>query len=736
MTAILPILYGAALTWVSCLGLGLLILQALRVRLRSVEHEAFAFLAGSAGLSLLMFLLAALHLVRRGILQILAVLLMAGGIWAWRRVRPLERFPKLPRIWMVLFSAAFMVYGYHYFCNALAPEVSPDGSGYHLEIVAEYWRRRGLVPIPTNMYASMPQGIEMLFLLAFCFGWHSAAALVHFGFLMALPVLIVCYGKRIGFPKAGVFAALLVFASPIIGKDGISAYNDVALAVAAFGAFYALQIWDETGEDRLLPLAGLLAGFCFALKYTGALVVPYAIGYCAWRLLRQGRPWRKAAAIVGLAAIVSIVPWCLKNWIWVANPLAPFFNSWFPNPFVHISFEREYREILGRFRDGTSRWSGLLDAALSSRVSDGLLGPVFLLAPFSLLALRFAAGRRLLLAAILFLPGYVGNYGARFLIPMMPFVSLALGLALQGSRGMLPAVLLFHLLLSWSRFAPVYADVRAWRLRETPLRAALRRDPEDVYRRRYQPEYAVAKMIDDALPPGALVFMADQVPQSYVRQRILVGYQSALGRTLADILKMPAASESERPVELRFPFPAQTLYGVRVLQTSGRDPGEWTITEFRLWQGGRELPRAPHWRLSARPNPWDVQLAFDNSYVTRWNSREPLKPGQWVGVDFGKPVAADLVTLELAPGQPLRLRLEGLDASGDWKLLCDVPQQAAARALHGLRRAAVEELKARGVDYIVVNDREAGAPDFWRNPEAWGITELGVRNATRLYRLD
>jgi hypothetical protein len=736
MTAIFPILYGASLTWVSCLGLGLLILQTLHVRLRRVEHEAFAFLAGSAGLSLLVFVLASLHLVRRGILQTLAALCLAGGIWAWRRARPFERFVELPHAWMLIFSAAFVVFGFHYFCNALAPEISPDGSGYHLEIVAEYWRRRGLVPIPTSMYASMPQGIEMLFLFAFCFGRHSAAALVHFSFLMVLPVLILCYGRRIGYPKAGVFAALLVFASPMIGKDGISAYNDVALAAAAFGAFYALQIWDESSEDRLLPLAGLLAGFCFALKYTGAFAVPYVIGYSAWRLLRQGRPWRKAAAIVGLAAAASIAPWCLKNWLWAANPLAPFFNSWFPNPFVHISFERDYREVLAHFRDGTGRWKGLLDAALAGRVSDGLLGPVFVLAPFALLSLRFAAGRRLLLAAILFLPGYVGNYGARFLIPMMPFVALALGLALQGSRGLLPTVLLFHLMLSWPSFASVYASGTAWCLRETPLRAALRLESEDEFRKRHQQDYEVARAFDEALPPDVLVFMTGQVPQSYMRQRILVGYQSALGRTLADILNMPAAIEREPPVELRFPFPVRTLNAVRVLQSGVGNSNEWAVTEFRISLEGRELQRAPHWRLSAHPNPWDVQLAFDNSYVTQWNSREALKPGQWLRVDFGQPAAADLVTLELAAGQPLRLRLEGLEANGVWQPLCDAPQQIAARELHGLRRAAVEELKARGVDYVVVSDREAGAEDFWRHPRIWGITELRQQYGTRLYHLD
>lgn len=47
----------------------------------------------------------------------------------------------------------------------------------------------------------------------------------------------------------------------------------------------------------------------------------------------------------------------------VQNPVSPFLNRVFPNPYVHVDFEDE----------------------MSSRIGDktpGVLGPVFLLAPF------------------------------------------------------------------------------------------------------------------------------------------------------------------------------------------------------------------------------------------------------------------------------------------------------------------------------------------------------------------
>src|SRR5947207_14200589 len=106
------------------------------------------------------------------------------------------------------------------------------------------------------MYAALSQGIEMLFLFAFAFGRHSAAALTHFAFLVTLPLAMLSYARRFGFPVAGVCAALLVFVSPVVGMDGSVAYNDVATTCIVFTAFYLAQIWAASDLNRalLLPL--------------------------------------------------------------------------------------------------------------------------------------------------------------------------------------------------------------------------------------------------------------------------------------------------------------------------------------------------------------------------------------------------------------------------------------------------------------------------------------------------
>src|SRR5262249_16904800 len=149
----------------------------------------------------------------------------------------------------------------------------------------------GFEKIITNMYANLSQGVEMLFLFAFEFGRHSAAALTHFAFLVVLALLILAYARRFGFPAAGVCPALLVLLTPVVGIDATSAYNDVVTAAIVFTVFYLTRICvaEELPGGLLIPI-GLVAGFGYAAKYTALLCVPYAMAVVAWSFLRSKKP--------------------------------------------------------------------------------------------------------------------------------------------------------------------------------------------------------------------------------------------------------------------------------------------------------------------------------------------------------------------------------------------------------------------------------------------------------------
>jgi hypothetical protein len=615
------------------------------------------------------------------------------------------------------FACAFVPFFLLYFFHALAPEASPDGAGYHLSLVAQYLHAHGFVRITDNFYAAFPAAVEMLFLHAFAFGQHSAAALVHLGFLVALTWQIY---------RRSPAAALLVFASPVVGIDAASAYNDVALAAIAFTLFHLLECWQESRSPRLLTAIGLLAGFAVATKFTAWLALPWAVG---WIALKS----RRGAVIVAALASFVIAPWLIKNWLWLDNPVAPFFNRLFPNPYVLASFEDTYRRTLSLYHLH-SRWQIPWEVTTRGTLS-GMLGPVFLLAPIALLALRTSQGRRILLAALVFGANYFSNIGTRFLIAPLPFVALAMALALEAVPRLPLAIALIHAVLSWPALIPKYASPYSWHLTKIPWREALRIKPEGPYIATRLPYYAIDRLIEDKTPPGSTVFTFTPIPEAYTSRHIRVEFQAAENKITGAILWTAFVPEYAPTWRLRWTFPRQPLHGIRVVQTN-TGPDLWTVHELRVFDGARELPRAPEWRLRAHPYPWGVQSAFDNSPLTFWLCGETVSPGQFIEAQFHRDQTADGVLIESAPNQPsIRLKLEGLDAAGHWFPLAAAPTLSDTPRPLSLRRAAAEEAKRRGNDYLLIFPTNVGADDFRLNTDLWATHFVGEAAGARLYSL-
>jgi len=160
------------------------------------------------------------------------------------------------------------------------------------------------------------------------------------------------------------------------------------------------------------------------------------------------------------------------------------------------------------------------------------------------------------------------------------------------------------------------------------------------------------------------------------------------------------------------------------------------MAELRIFDGSSELPRDPAWRLTAHPNPWDVQLAFDNSPVTRWRSWQPAEPGMYVEVDFGRLQAASSVAVESSGGNiNTKIALQGMGADGQWIPISDHPASIPRPINASLRMAAMAELKARGIGYVFMRPGDFGFDDFAKYSPAWGVTLAGETNGGRLYRI-
>src|SRR5689334_4576285 len=167
MQRVIAILLGALLCGGTVLALGLVLFRKLRLEMGRGEYLALSFVVGSVCFSQLVFLLCCVGVARKEVFLALGVASAFAAAKVVPEIGTRQPGPALPSIWKGILGLSFALFGLVYLVNALAPEASPDGSAYHLPFVAQYLQAHGFRSMPDNFYASLPQGVELLFLPAF-----------------------------------------------------------------------------------------------------------------------------------------------------------------------------------------------------------------------------------------------------------------------------------------------------------------------------------------------------------------------------------------------------------------------------------------------------------------------------------------------------------------------------------------------------------------------------------------
>ncbi len=666
MSPVLYILLGWLLTVLGAWGWGIVPLRLLHLEAAGNVGALYRFLLGAGWLSLLMWALCMGRLVYKGAIY---AVLGVGLVLLWRYRPSLERVEWRRSGWV------FGIFGLYYFGYALMPELSPDGMSYHLGLVNRYYREHGFAAVATNMYASLSQGIEMLFLAAFGIGRHSAAALVHYTFLLILPCLMGLHAGTLGW-RAGLF----VFVLPLMGLDGVSAYNDVALTVLGVAVLDAMWRWRTSGSLAWVNVAAYLAGFAFGVKYTGA--------FLALLLLPAWRAWPRW----GWAALLS-VPWLVKNYLHVGNPVAPFFNAWFPNEFFAVEFEASYRDFLRTY--GISTWSEWArEIVLGGTKLSGFLGPSCLLLPLGVLAWKEERWRWWMAGAAVTLAVYPMNIGTRFLLPVTPFLVLGL-FSLLAARNVY--VLALGVVCAWPTVRGRYSHPYTWRFERLEWKAALRVESEEGFLIRKRAGYVSARTIETFVPAGERVYAAVAVAESYTNREVIVGFQSKFGLRLQHALAAHAY-EGYQPT-LVYRCDANTI---RVKKNT---QDVWSVNEIE--------PRPKSVRCSRMP--WDEGLAMDGNFVSRYRTWAPTRAG-------------DSCVLE---------------GTGPWKLYgsmdqWDVELEGCTRAVEKVERDYRQEARrfflSQGVRYMAIDAPDYGSADMKAKPDEWGLELVAERGTMRLYR--
>ena len=592
-----------------------------------------SFGLGAIVISYSVFALMLMH--RANLLALTALLLIAivagqtrgfGAAW----VRP----PLLP----VVICAPFAIW---YLVNALAPEVQADANVYHLLPALDSLRHAGFSKT-ISFYDRLPQAFEMLFVPAWRIGGSSSAKLVHFAFLLASAPLIVLLAERLELPRmTGAIAAALYFCTPIVGVAGTSAFNDAALVYFSLCAVL-LAMEDEP------VYAGLLAGFCYAVKMTGLVAVPVALAFFFWR-----RQWR-SAAICGMAAIATLCPWLIRNWVQTGNPFAPFLNAWFPNPYFYVITEQTLAANLGNY--GVSFWQRFPELLTGSRL-QGVTGPAFALVPLALIGAWSRRSGLLLiaLAAAFSLPWWM-NAGARFLMPALPFLALAICAAVPFRAA--AVILILHAITSWPAVLPLYSP-RVLQLRDFPLSAALRFETAQHYLERISPDYRYAKMAEANTPPNARIFDLTGVHAVYANREFVGFWSSSLGARLLEGLEFARTKGAPLLAATVAQFGAKPVCGFRVVRTASTIQ-PWSLTSVDLRRGKHCYHESFRVASDSIHQPVGIPLRIRSQPGVPVVHSEACGSRDFVQVDTGRfPVTADSVqVLWPAEDQAAHMRVD------------------------------------------------------------------------------
>jgi hypothetical protein len=727
---ILPsILFGAFFTLAVAWMLGNICLHRLPVPF------AVALSVGAAVESSIVFLMLAARVGNRAGFLLLGAVCLAAFSWVGRGAARLADAAKAPadRVSICLAGAALAFYAALYLINALAPELEPDARAYHLGLTSEYVRM-GRFPGRVGFFEMLPQGLEMLFVPAFAFGRHSAARLVHCAFLLASVPLMLRIGRRLELTDSvSIAAAVLYFCAPVTGITGTSAYTDAGGVFFTLAAFYTLLVWRDTRDARYLAPAGITAGFCYAIKFPGALVAILAVAFVV--AADRGIRARQLALLTG-AALVVAAPWILRDVVMTGNPVAPLFNRFFPNPYFHPSADKALAASLGSL-GGVAPWRVPYELIVGGSFG-GTMGPAFFALPLGLLALRKRAGRLCWMAAAPLALPWFWNTGARFLMPALPFLAVALSLAVTMilPRQALWACVAVQAVGCWPQVFGLYHPEYTWRLERIPWRAALRIQPEKDYLKAVLPAYGVARLLQDNTYPGERIFSLISVPTAYTDREVLQFWHSARAEQLYDTLRTAAAPD-DPSFDVRVDWAPQAMSGLR-LRMPQASPAEWQITDIKLFSGDDRIRGSPEWQLRAWPNVGELPLAFDQNPATRWRTWEPIRAGMYVEVDFGRAqmLSGAVVTAPSAQSV-LPVEFYGLARDG-WRLLPSRPLVTQGR-LGEARMAATTAVLGAGFRYILAYNSDEGngvlGAAMLGHQAEWGVEKTAEVGPAVLFRI-
>ena len=227
------------------------------------------------------------------------------------------------------------------------PPYIVDDLVYHLVAPQHMARSGGLYFSGLNLNSNFPMLFEFPLVLTEMLG--MSANLANLGALVALISLFFEVGRKLTRIPVLVMApaSLLLATTPVIYDLVRSAYVELLLTLLVLLSLLQYLAFQESGNKRHWLWCCLWVGLACATRYTAL--------YCAavifvWEFFRK-RSLRDYYSGV-LLAVITCLPWYLKNALMTGNPFFPMLDAFFSSPFLSDLRAVYYRSMLAGYNDG------------------------------------------------------------------------------------------------------------------------------------------------------------------------------------------------------------------------------------------------------------------------------------------------------------------------------------------------------------------------------------------------
>jgi hypothetical protein len=531
----------AAILLFNAYGIGKRILDLINFEAQdSIDSLLLSFGIGLGSLGLLGLFFSALQLANKTLFitiqfALTVLFLLRNDLTSLRiRIRSLTSSLNLSFSQYSFFTklALFLPPTVSFLLTLVPPFEAFDGLINHLALPATILRDGGLraVDILPFWYPGLTENV---YLWALAMGSERAPQVIHFAWGILTIALLWHWSTKLWGIEIGRKTLLLVVTIPSLPMVASWPYVDMALCFYALAAIYAVTKYRLSQATSMLYVTAMLSGMAMGVKYQ-SFVIPLA---CGLMLLFQSPLSRafKSAFLFGIIALLTSLPWYLRNAIWMGNPFYPFLfggrgwdtflAAWWTDTGSGIGwnvtqiFLLPLHVTLG-YRDAT--------------FFDGRFGPLFLLLLPATLAIllsyrpqevskRISLLSMIVLAALSIAAWTIGVintaalWQARYLFPAVLTLAVPTALAWDSLKRLdtssFRASFLFNALIGVV-ISLTILDTALFFLQRNPLAVTLGLQSREQYIEQVNPSYAGAMKLVDTLPKDAQIYSLFE-PRSY-----------------------------------------------------------------------------------------------------------------------------------------------------------------------------------------------------------------------------